>query len=79
MRLVLPTHSKIYRVMNVFRTSPYVVQPPYIQACEESILPPVNDEYPDEFEVQEILAHRKLINRYVFLVHWKGYPSHDRS
>ncbi len=78
--LLLPSTLRIHPVVNVSHTTRHFEQTSDIRSeTTNTPLPPINPAYPDEFEVDRILRHRKHGNNYEFLVAWKGYPTHDSS
>lgn len=79
-RLELPNTMKIHPVVNVSHTVPYIAQPGDISHAKEDAPPPfIPDQGEPEYDIEGILHHRKSKRGHQFLVHWKGYPTHDAS
>jgi len=80
-KLELPNHFKIHPVFHISQLSGY--RP---AGCtfsqEESRPPPVlkgDTADADEWEIDQILDHRRRNRRLEFLVHWKGYGNEDNT
>ena len=58
-------------------TKPYEEQPKEIRNPLLEPPDPIPVDGVEEYEVDEILSHRKRGKGYQFLTAWKGYPSHD--
>ena len=79
-KLDLPDNLKIHPVFHVSILRPY--RPPStIEHRNPPILPPEPVTIDDniEYEVEQILDHRKRHNHQEYLVKWVGYPDHDAS
>jgi hypothetical protein len=75
-KLRLPETDLSYPVFNKALLMPYV-EPP-VERREERLAPQIvsgNEEY----EVEEILNHRKRGRGYQYLVKWKNYPLNERT
>lgn len=76
-QLEIPNHIKIHDVVNVIQTVPF-----YEQHCDIATpFDPQPDPVPvvegEEYEVEEILNHRKRGRGYQFLTLMKESPTHD--
>lgn len=78
-KLKFPPTVKIHPVINVSHTVPYHPQPKEFQKNVGDAPDPVLGEQGEEVYVDKILNHRKVRNRYSFLVLWKGQPTHEAS
>ena len=78
-KLELPPTMKIHPVFHVS-----LLQPRSQEISIRSSSPPpppiiINEEGDEEFEVEAILDSRKRGKGVQYLVHWKGYPDHERT
>jgi hypothetical protein len=76
-RLTLPKQWKIHPVFHAALLTPYIETethgPNYTNP------PPDLVEGEEEFEIESILAHRKLGRSHQYLVKWKGYDSSNNT
>ena len=79
-RLLLSEPMKLRRIHDTFHVS---LLKPYVEdTFGRNQDPPPPLQFADghqEYEVEEILAHRKKHGKSQFLVKWKGYPDHENS
>jgi hypothetical protein len=81
-RLQLPPPSSAHPVFHVSKLRKYY---PRLTDCVDdngdSVVPPapelVDDEY--EYEVEQVLAHKRMRNQNYYLIRWKGYNSWSNS
>ena len=73
-RLEFSSHFKIHLVVHVIHTTPYVKQPSDIAPSIPAEPEPVPRIEGNEYEVENILAHRRKGRGYQFLTLMKGYP-----
>ncbi len=72
-RLDLPPTMKVHPVINVSHTSPFHKQPSDIGAARQVPPSPTIIHLGEEYEIEQVLQHRKKGRGHQFLVHWKGY------
>jgi len=75
-KLKLPETDKSHPVFNEAKLTPYV-EPP-VERREERPPPQIISGH-EEYEVEEILKHRKRGRGYQYLIKWKNYPLSERS
>jgi hypothetical protein len=76
-RIKLPLSWKIHNVFHVDLLTPYKETRAYGKAFTQP--PPEIVEGDEEYEVEAIIADRKLRRKQQYLVKWLGYPSSENS
>ncbi len=77
LKLELPSHVKIYDVVNVVHTVPHRHQPQEISATVSPGPDPIPSQRGEEYEVERILNHSKRRTEFQFLTLMRGSPTHD--
>jgi hypothetical protein len=77
----LPSTMKTYPVFHVSLLEKYIETPSEFKRRDLPRPPPIGIEQEGEveYEVEEILNHKKKGKRKEYLVKWKGYPMHESS
>ena len=78
-KLNLPDNVKIHDVFSIMHTLPYKEQPEEIATPLPEATDPIPVHGEDEYEVEEILSHRKRGKGFHLLTRWKGFPSHEAT
>ena len=74
-RIKLPPQWRIHNVFHASLLSPYKETETHGPAF--ALTPPDTIEGEEEYEVENIVGHRRRGRGYQFLVHWKGYPTSE--
>ena len=78
-RIDFPPTIRVHKVINIGFLKLYHPPHPIQNNTQEALLPPVNVDGHDEYEVERVLARRTRGRGFQVLVKWKGYPAHDAS
>jgi len=78
-RLELPPSLRIHDVFHVDRLRAYSPSPEHLGERTPARPPPETIDGVQEWEVEEILDHRKQGRSWKFLILWKGYPREDAT
>jgi hypothetical protein len=72
-----PTWKALHPVFNEAVLSPYT--PPQFPSQKPPPPPPPVDAKNNIYEVEEIINSKKIRGKLHFLIHWKGYPTSERT
>ena len=77
LKLELPDHIKIHPVLHVRNTVTHKEKPAEIAVSVQSRPEPIQADEGEDYEVEDILPHRKSGRGFQFLTAMKGEPTHD--